>query len=50
MIRVLLGLLWERGRNTYVGIANETEGEGVAIFVRQEDADVEIREITFGRP
>ena len=34
----------------YVAIANETEGEGVAVFVCREGADLKIREITFGRP
>ena len=34
----------------YVAIANETEGEGVAVFVRREGAELKIREITFGRP
>ena len=34
----------------YVGIADEMEGEGVAVFVCREGADLRIREITFGRP
>ena len=33
-----------------MAIVNEAEREGFAVLVRREDADVEIRKITFGQP